>query len=109
MQKSGGITMKVDSQLLEKIDVLKLSDRASGQRENFFSCKPAVSGDRARLTVESWKETEGEPIIIRRARMMKKFAEKLPIVIFPGQILACNDTLSFRGASVDKASSDKDR
>lgn len=88
----------VNAHLFEKIDGLKLSPRASHLRDEFFSCKPGVSSDRARLTVESWKETEGEPVVIRRAKLYKKVAEEIPLVIFPRQLLACNDTQFFRGA-----------
>ncbi|MCL5959092.1 MAG: hypothetical protein M1358_07180 [Chloroflexi bacterium] len=89
--------MQVDNELLEKIDDMKLTRWAGRLREEFFNTEQVVSSDRARLTVESWKETEGEPYLLRRAKVMKKIAEELPLALFPGQMLASNDTRFFRG------------
>ncbi|MDD5169259.1 MAG: pyruvate formate lyase family protein [Syntrophales bacterium] len=46
-----------------------------------------IDVDRARLVTESDKETEGLPKVIRRALVMQKLCEEMPIFIEPGQLL----------------------
>ncbi|MBI4330067.1 MAG: hypothetical protein HY673_02155, partial [Chloroflexi bacterium] len=91
--------LKVDTQLLERIDGLELSQRAARLKEEFFNCKPGVAGERARLAMASWKATEGEPIDVRCARLLKKVVEGIPVVIFRGQMLVGSETKYFRGAN----------
>jgi predicted methyltransferase MtxX (methanogen marker protein 4) len=39
---------------------------------------PRVTLDRALLFTESFKETEGQPLVLRWAKALKNFAEKAP-------------------------------
>ncbi|MBI4330700.1 MAG: hypothetical protein HY673_05435 [Chloroflexi bacterium] len=89
----------VDTRLLEKMDRLELSQRAAHLRDEYFNCKPGVAGERARLAMESWKETEGEALDVRWAMLLKKVLEGIPVVIFRGQMLVGSDTKYFRGAN----------
>ncbi len=89
----------VDTRLFEEIDRVGLSPRASRLREEYFNATAKVAGERARLTVESWKETEGEPLDIRWAKLLKKVAEGVPVVIFPGQRLVGSETKYFLGST----------
>ncbi len=43
--------------------------------------------DRARLVTESYRKTEGEPIILRRAKALAHFIENAPIQIFEEELL----------------------
>ncbi|MBI4331011.1 MAG: hypothetical protein HY673_07005 [Chloroflexi bacterium] len=90
---------KVDTNILGKIDDLALSRRAARLREEFFSCIPRVAGERARLTVDAWKETESEPLDLRSAKLLKRVLEGMPVVIFRGQMLVGSETKYFRGAN----------
>jgi pyruvate formate-lyase/glycerol dehydratase family glycyl radical enzyme len=49
-----------------------------------------VSLERARLVTASWKETEGLPIPLRRARAFEKIVGEIPIFIDDEQLLAGN-------------------
>jgi pyruvate formate-lyase/glycerol dehydratase family glycyl radical enzyme len=49
-----------------------------------------VSQERAKLLTASWKETEGLPIPIRRARAFEKIVTEIPIFIDDEQLLAGN-------------------
>jgi pyruvate formate-lyase/glycerol dehydratase family glycyl radical enzyme len=49
-----------------------------------------ISLERAKLLTASWKETEGLPIPIRRARAFEKIATEIPIFIDDDQLLAGN-------------------
>ena len=43
---------------------------------------PRVSLDRGLLFTESFKQTEHEPLVVRWAKALKNFAEKVPVTIF---------------------------
>ena len=49
-----------------------------------------ISMERARLLTASWKETEGLPVPIRRARAFEKIVTEIPIYIDDLQLLAGN-------------------
>ena len=89
----------VDAVLLGEIDSLSLSTRAKRLKEEFINYRPRIAGDRARLTAQSWQETEGEPIDIRRAKLLSKVLEGVPLRILPGQLLAGNETKYLVGAN----------
>ncbi|HEY1262610.1 MAG TPA: pyruvate formate lyase family protein, partial [Terriglobales bacterium] len=48
---------------------------------------PRVTLDRAVLFTESFKETEGQPIVLRWAKALKHFAEKAPVSIFDDELI----------------------
>ncbi len=97
MENIAGKT-NVNMQLLEAIDGLKLSQRAFHLKEQSLG-KPGIAGERAKLAMEAHKETEGEPLDIRFAKIMKKVVEGMPVVIFPGQMLVSSETKYFRGTN----------
>jgi pyruvate-formate lyase len=82
----------VDEAMLRKMDGLRLSDKLSRWKEAVLSATPTISSARMMLATESWKETEGEDIQIRRAKLLKKILEGMPIVIFDWQLMAGSDT-----------------
>ncbi|MBI4331002.1 MAG: hypothetical protein HY673_06960 [Chloroflexi bacterium] len=89
----------VNEQLLDSIERLALSQRAADLKEEFLRCRPGAAGERARLVMQSWKETEGEPIDVRCAKLLKRALEEIPVVIFRGEMLVGSDTKYFRGAN----------
>jgi pyruvate formate-lyase/glycerol dehydratase family glycyl radical enzyme len=48
---------------------------------------PRVSLDRAALFTESFKETEGQPLVLRWAKALKHYAGKTPVAIFDGELI----------------------
>src|SRR5512136_862328 len=48
---------------------------------------PRVTLDRAVAFTESFKETEGQPIVLRWAKALKHFAETAPVTIFPDELI----------------------
>lgn len=71
----------VDSSLLSKIDSIKLSDKNIRWRDAMKAAPWRVYVDRERLVLESWKETTGEDLEIRIAKMLKKVMDNVPIKI----------------------------
>ncbi len=72
---------EIDHSLLEKIDKLKLSEKNQAWRSAMKAAGWRVYVDRERQTVASWKETEGEDLQIRYAKMLKKVLENIEINI----------------------------
>jgi pyruvate formate-lyase/glycerol dehydratase family glycyl radical enzyme len=48
---------------------------------------PQLTLDRAVLFTESLKETETQPLVLRWAKALKHFAEKVPVTIFPDEVI----------------------
>jgi pyruvate-formate lyase len=84
--------------LLEKINGLQLSKRLFKLKDAMFSAPRVISVDRAVLAVESWKETEGEDIELRRAKLFKKVLEGVPIAIHDVDIIVGRETEHLIGA-----------
>ena len=72
---------EIDRSLLSRIDALELSERNKKWRAAMKAAPWRVYVDRERLAVESWKETEGEDLEIRIAKMLKKVMDNVPIRI----------------------------
>lgn len=89
----------VDLSLLKSIDGLTPSKRLLSLRKRFFDEGRHVASERARLAMESWKETEGDTLQLRHARKLKKILEGVPVVIFPGELLVGSQTKYFRGGN----------
>jgi pyruvate-formate lyase len=87
-----------DEALLKKIDNLQLSERLFRLKDAMFSAPRMISVDRARLAMESWKETEGEDIELRRAKLFRKVLERVPIAIHDFDIIIGRETEHLIGA-----------
>ncbi len=74
----------------------KSTERINGLREQLFKNKREISLERARLYTESYKETEGEPQIIRRAKATAHILDNVKIVINKGELIAGGRTVKMR-------------
>src|SRR4030042_4074932 len=88
-----------DEALLKKIDNLQLSLRLFQLKDAMFGAPRIISVDRAKLAMESWKETEGEDIEIRRAKLLKKVLESVPIAIHEFDLVVGRETEHLYGAN----------
>ena len=75
------IQRKEMTDLFQKIDKLVLGPRLSAWKEMRKTSTWKICSDRDRICMASWKETEGEDIEIRRAKLFKKLCEEMPIDI----------------------------
>ena len=73
---------------LDRVLTIKPTPRVEKLREAFLSIKPSVSIDRARIETRVMKETEGESVVTRRAKVFAASAREMPIYIYPDQLLA---------------------
>ncbi|MBO5227810.1 MAG: glycyl radical protein, partial [Lachnospiraceae bacterium] len=76
------------------------SERISRMVEYLYSKMPEIEADRAILVTESYRETEGLPIITRRAKALEHIMDNLPITLRPEELIAGSATLNPRGCQV---------
>ena len=73
------------------------TDRISKLIDDLYAKLPEVEADRAILLTESYKETENEPIIMRRAKAFAHILKNIPITIRPGELIVGSSTKAPRG------------
>jgi len=94
------IELDTDEALLKKIDKLQLSKRLFHLKDAMFSAPRVISLERAKLAMESWKETEVEDIELRRTKLFKKVLEGVPIAIHDFDIVVGRETEHLVGGPV---------
>ena len=97
------MTSSIEKELLSKIDVLHLpgpTTRVEAIRERFISLTPEICVERAQYITESYKETEDQPIHIRRAKALGKILGQMTIFIQPDEIIVGNQCTKPRAAPV---------
>ncbi len=77
----------------------KLSERVRTLREKMFTM-PSVCTERGYWVSESYKQTEGEPPLIRKAKALAKILSEMGIRIDEGELIAGNATSKQRGAAI---------
>ena len=77
-----------------------LTDRMNRYREDLLSVKPRVCAERALLTTESYRLHADQPVVLKRAYMLKNILEKMTIFIEPETLLAGNQASSNRSAPI---------
>jgi len=73
------------------------TDRIPKLVDNLYAKMPEIESARAKLITESYKQTEHEPMIIRRALAFKHICENLPIVIRDLELIVGSTTIAPRG------------
>ena len=68
--------------------------------DHLFEKMPEIEADRAVLLTESYKKTEGKPIITRRAEAFAAICEKLPITIRPLELIVGSNAVHPRSCQV---------
>ena len=76
---------------------VKKSDRIGRLVENLYKKMPEIEADRAVLYTESYKKTEGEPTIIRKAKAFANILENIPIIIRDEELIVGSATQAPRG------------
>ena len=76
---------------------IKKTDRIGRLVENLYKKMPEIEADRAVLLTESYRNTEGEPIILRRAKAFAHILENIPITIRDEELIVGSATQAPRG------------
>ena len=79
---------------------IEKSPRIAQLVEHLYAKMPVIEADRAVIVTESYKETENEPIIIRRAKAFEKICKELPITIRPMELIVGSNSIAPRGCQV---------
>lgn len=73
------------------------TERIKKQVEHLYAKLPEIEAARAELITESYKQTEGLPMIMRRARALEHILANIPIIIRPGELIVGSSTIAPRG------------
>lgn len=68
--------------------------------DHLFEKKPQIEADRAVLITESYKASEGKPVITRRAEAFEHILDNLPITIRPLELIVGSNTKQPRSCQV---------
>lgn len=74
-----------------------LTERVAHRREACLQSAPHIEIALLRLYTQAWRESEGEPFVIRQARAMRKIFEEGPIAIHDGELIVGSQTGHVRG------------
>jgi pyruvate formate-lyase/glycerol dehydratase family glycyl radical enzyme len=92
--------MATATQLEPQTTLSKISARASVLKEQLLSVTPEISCERAELVTESYKETEGLPIILRRAKALEKILTNMTVRIEPHELIVGSHTPKPRSSPI---------
>lgn len=95
VKEGGSMATQVELQRVSEVNVL--TQRVRKRMEELRQAEVYLSGTRSRLLTESWKETEGEPIVVRRAKGLRKLLEEAPVCIREGELIVGCQTEQIRG------------
>ena len=77
--------------------VIEKSPRIQRLIDHLYANMPEIEADRAELITESYKETEGLPIVKRRSKAFRHIMENIPIVIRPDELIVGSNSIAPRG------------
>ena len=66
--------------------------------DNFHNARPEVFAERAVLVTQAYAETEGQPMLLRRARMMEKILGGVQVLIRDGELIVGCKTPAILGS-----------
>ena len=77
--------------------------RVERLRETYMSLKPSADISRARIETRVMKETDGEPMITRKAKVFAAIVREMPIDVYPDELLLGYSNVKPRCTSVSPA------
>jgi hypothetical protein len=76
------------------------SSRAALLKERLLAVTPEIDSERAELVTESYKQTEGKPIIFRKAKALENILAKMAIKIGADELIVGNHTPKPRSSPI---------
>ena len=86
--------------LVNQIWALEPTPRIRGLKEQLLRTKPILCSERAVIVTMAYQETEGEPSIIRRAKVLQKILNEMKVKILDHELIVGLFTEEQRGAPV---------
>jgi len=77
-----------------------VTDRIQALRDGLFENIPDICPERAAIFTKSMKDTEGQPIVKRRAQSLYDVLDRMTIFVRDGELLVGNQASSVRAAPV---------
>ncbi|MDR0284351.1 MAG: formate C-acetyltransferase/glycerol dehydratase family glycyl radical enzyme, partial [Propionibacteriaceae bacterium] len=77
-----------------------LTPRMAAWREELLDTPQSVCVERARLTTQTYQESAGEPMVLKRARMVQNVLAHMSIFIEPATLLCGNQASANRAAPI---------
>jgi len=74
--------------------------RVQSVRQELIDAVPEICAERALLITESYRETEGQPNVLRKARALEKILSEMSIFIEDGQLIVGNQASKLRAAPI---------
>lgn len=81
-------------------ETLPVPQRIARLKQELLATPTTWCFERARLVTESYRETEGEHVAIRRAKSIARVFERIPIFIRPGELIVGQRAAVLGGRSV---------
>ncbi len=82
------------------VETAEKTQRIELLKKNLMVAKPTIETDRAVLLTESYMNTEGEPMVIRRAKAFKNILDNIPIVIRDHELVVGSTAKVSRGCQI---------
>lgn len=76
---------------------VRKSERIPRLINHLYARLPEIESSRAKIVTASYQATEGEPIIVRRAKCFEAICRELPIVIRPDELIVGSNSIAPRG------------
>ena len=76
----------------------ELSPRVQKLLDNYYAARPEVFAERAVLATEAYTQTEGLPILVRRAKMMWHILNEITVLIRDGELIVGCKTPAILGS-----------
>lgn len=96
--EAAGITGLAYGYIIDNLDVR--TPRIEALRQLFFESPVRICPQRSHLATQSWKETEGEPLHLRRAKLFARICDDIDISIFEHELIVGSQTPYFRGVGL---------
>lgn len=76
---------------------IQKTERITRLVEHLYARMPEIESARAVLVTESYRQTENEPLILRRAKAFEHILENIPIIIRENELIVGSSTIAPRG------------
>jgi pyruvate formate-lyase/glycerol dehydratase family glycyl radical enzyme len=87
----------IDYSEIDKLNVL--TDRVRRLKQKRLEAVEHIASERSRLVTESWKETEDEPLDIRRAKLFRRIMQGNPVTIRDDELIVGSQSKYLLGTS----------
>jgi formate C-acetyltransferase len=79
---------------------IRTTDRIRKLRRELVQAEPSVCSERARIVTQSYTSTEGQPMVIRRAKAIRDILAEMTIRVWEDELIVGNQASNRRAAPV---------